>query len=106
MNTENKWQRITPENPFKLPCWLWSKYGACRHDNPQDDVFWGQFTHWHPDQPTAPTTRPEETGELRERIAAAVAKYIDEAALDEVMNEHAVRGLKDDLQFIIMEETK
>lgn len=63
--------KITPECQPVFPCWLWN-VDQCSKDGP----FWfkckssGGFymtyahystTHWHPDQPSAPTVRPDET---------------------------------------------
>lgn len=47
----------------------------------------------------------EAKGAERQRIAEAVVKYIEEQELDNVMNRHAVQGLKDDITFIITKET-
>lgn len=54
------------QQPFMpvFPCWLWNS----RNDSwfrvsggmaKELDHIHAGFTHWHPDQPTAPTTRPE-----------------------------------------------
>ena len=55
--------RITSENPPQFPCWLWTVGDNFRSG------FWLRYvhtrpvavpyTHWHPDQPTAPTAVPE-----------------------------------------------
>ena len=55
--------RITPENPPQFPCWVFDSkaYGGkwwharVLFELDEDD------THWHPDQPTAPTAVPEAT---------------------------------------------
>lgn len=64
MNT--KIHRITPDCQPVFPCWLWdareqewgrASFGPC-------DIYLGEmssdYTHWHPDQPTAPTQRPDD----------------------------------------------
>lgn len=54
---------IIAERQPAFPCWLWGRH--------RDDGDWSWFrvkayqsfiqksSHWHPDQPTAPTTTPE-----------------------------------------------
>lgn len=58
--------KITPENQPVFPCWLWDT--ACLHWTrrinvnqyfTQLDLHNERLTHWHPDQPTAPTKVPE-----------------------------------------------
>ena len=53
--------RITPENPPQFPCWLFSTF----HNKWEHRRTWiakhpPQYSHWHPDQPTAPTAVPDE----------------------------------------------
>ncbi len=58
--------KITPETPPQFPCWLFlpnAKHGWFRLSGGlRLDVSECGFTHWHPDQPTAPTSSPGETG--------------------------------------------
>lgn len=60
---------ITPEDQPVFPCWLWRSPDEQWHRiiSPAASCFslWGNlgphngFTHWHPDQPTAPTCTPQ-----------------------------------------------
>lgn len=62
-NTEPKWHLITPENPPQFPCWLWNPTPDMQHAYHAyccDDVV-STETHWHPDQPEAPTSVPDGT---------------------------------------------
>lgn len=87
-STPPQWRKITKEDPPQFPCWLWSPpYGSqpghwwrCTSylvfsaDNDEDD----SATHWHPDSPTAPEGRPEETNLLPESGASrSVQTVID-----------------------------
>ena len=61
--------RITPENPPQFPCWLWhcstDSWRRFNRDTFIDRVEPALFSHWHPDQPTAPTAVPEATPPAR-----------------------------------------
>lgn len=53
--------RITPECQPVFPCWLWHEgtWRWIRHVAfPHHDLLHNAYTHWHPDQPEAPTTVP------------------------------------------------
>ncbi len=58
-------QKITAATPPIFPCWLFlpnAKHGWFRLSGGlRLDISECGFTHWHPDQPTAPTSSPGET---------------------------------------------
>ena len=64
MNDTNESQvrRITPESQPVFPCWLWlpiAKHHWFRLSGGLAlDISKVGFTHWHPDQPHAPTDIP------------------------------------------------
>lgn len=66
--TPNKAVRIGPDSQPVFPCWLWCpQENAWAHANhTQAEIAerftarWWPFTHYHPDQETAPTFAPEE----------------------------------------------
>lgn len=70
--TPNKAVRIGPESQPVFPCWLWIPesesvadaywYRLLPENADADRRRWSQPTHWHPDQPEAPTFAPEEEG--------------------------------------------
>lgn len=71
MSTQNapapQLQPITPENRPVFPCWLWCCEYTALSREPWGWQKWAHspastrlFTHWHPDQPTAPTDQPDE----------------------------------------------
>lgn len=57
----DKIRRITADDPPKGPCWVFGK--ATREWSYYYGTNWPQdcFTHYHPDQPDAPTEWPDET---------------------------------------------
>lgn len=74
---DKQWHRITPENSPQFPCWLWSSTHEewqrwMRNDAEEleEPYRYYAFTHWHPDQPTAPTAQPERIYTMDEQVAA------------------------------------
>jgi hypothetical protein len=58
-----QWQPITAESQPQFPCWLWVPTATGGIASPTLHEFtWRNgmmcSTHWHPDQPTAPTAQP------------------------------------------------
>lgn len=70
MNQPSKVQRITPSCQPVFPCWLWNPnvtpfskqligWERWKVNNPGDYYFLKERTHFHPDQPSAPTEVPD-----------------------------------------------
>lgn len=60
-------QRISAENQPQFPCWLWladyryPSWTRCLSMPEYSlEMMMMRYTHWHPDQPTAPTVQPEQ----------------------------------------------
>jgi hypothetical protein len=81
MNTSTP-RLITPDCQPEFPCWLWAADAKYPHwyRYPAKEFLWRRdYTHWHPDQPTAPTCAPEtvnylEVARLRAERAAPSAQ--------------------------------
>lgn len=61
--TPNEAVRITAESQPQFPCWLHhpnTTYSKWSYWAMHDDAIGDGFTHWHPDQETAPPFAPEE----------------------------------------------
>lgn len=91
--------RISERQPV-FPCWLWDKEDECyRHFKDYkaaayDEFRGANYTHWHPDQPTAPTTRPTEEQPAPQPSETPLTDAIAHAGYDDVtyiakMTEHA-----------------
>lgn len=76
--------RITSENPPQFPCWLFSpgyyySVGWRRAESANALIHLNKFTHWHPDQPTAPTVVTEASGETpRTEMGESTASTLDD----------------------------
>lgn len=62
-----QWRPITPDNQPVFPCWLWHSgnhlmKAQAQHSNQLIEALAVSpyTTHWHRDQPTAPTAQPEQ----------------------------------------------
>lgn len=99
MNTpSNEPRRITEVDPPVFPCWLWcpQEHSWSHATHTQGEIAerftcgWFPFTHWLPDQPTAPTCVPEPRtpDDLRAELAAAKAEVVQRTKAGKWADEH------------------